>query len=405
MRNFISFKQSLEIIDTIKLQAPCTQKLFLTQALNHILAEDIVATENSPAYPTSAMDGYAIRFKDQTLSELSIIDHNPAGTTTECIVSKGVCIKTFTGSLMPQGSDTVIPIENVEVIDNQIIVKQAVSENFAVRQIGENYKANEVLIKKGSKIGFAQIGVLASLNISQVLVYANPTVAIASTGSEILDLAEVQTNVSQIRSSNHLTIEALAKNSGANVIQMGTVKDDMYCITKRMEQGLQKSDILVTTGGVSVGDYDFVQDVVKHRLGAKVLFHGVNMKPGMHILIAQKENKFIIALPGFAYSSTVCAIIYMLKIMYKFRSGKESLQIVQAKIRHDYAKKTAKTVFSACNVCYENGEYWIDFEGKKEGTSAILTNMLGNSALMIQKEDSKDLKANDTVDIILLNGL
>lgn len=405
MRNFISFKQSIDLLESIILPQYSTQKLFLTQAFNHILAQDIIANENSPAYPTSAMDGYAIRFKDQTLNELSIIDKNPAGSITESIVSKGVCIKTFTGSLMPQGSDTLIPIEKVTIDGHILKITQSVPQNFAVREVGENYKENEVLLKKGTKLGFAEIGVLASLNISQVLVYINPIVAIASTGSEILDLGEKQTNSSQIRSSNHLTLEVLAKNSGAHVIQMGTVKDDIHSITKLMTQGLEKADILVTTGGVSVGDYDFVQDVVKHHLGAQVLFHGVNIKPGMHILIAQKENKFIIALPGFAYSSTVCAIIYMLNIIYKFRNGNEKLQTVQAKIRHNYPKKVPKTIFSACNVSYENGEYWVDFEGKKEGTSAILTNMLGNTALLIQNEESKDLNANDTVEIILLKDL
>lgn len=405
MRNFISFKQSIDLLESIILPQYSTQKLFLTQAFNHILAQDIIANENSPAYPTSAMDGYAIRFKDQTLNELSIIDKNPAGSITESIVSKGVCIKTFTGSLMPQGSDTLIPIEKVTIDGHILKITQSVPQNFAVREVGENYKENEVLLKKGTKLGFAEIGVLASLNISQVLVYVNPTVAIASTGSEILDLGEKQTNSSQIRSSNHLTLEVLAKNSGAHVIQMGTVKDDIHSITKLMTQGLEKADILVTTGGVSVGDYDFVQDVVKHHLGAQVLFHGVNIKPGMHILIAQKENKFIIALPGFAYSSTVCAIIYMLNMIYKFRNGNEKLQTVQAKIRHNYPKKVPKTIFSACNVSYENGEYWVDFEGKKEGTSAILTNMLGNTALLIQNEESKDLNANDTVEIILLKDL
>ncbi|MFA7092173.1 MAG: molybdopterin molybdotransferase MoeA, partial [Arcobacteraceae bacterium] len=341
----------------------------------------------------------------QTLKELTLIDKNPAGSITESIVSKGVCIKTFTGSLMPQGSDTLIPIENVEVLDNIVSITQEVPENFAVREVGENYKENEVLIKKGTKIGFAQIGVLASLNIAQVLVYVNPTVAIASTGSEILDLGEIQTNASQIRSSNHLTLQAIAQKNGANVIQMGIVKDDMNSITQLLQEGLQKADIVVTTGGVSVGDYDFVQDVVKNNLGATVLFHGVNMKPGMHVLIAQKENKFIISLPGFAYSSTVCAIIYLLKMIYKFRNGNETLVRVKAKITQNFAKKIPKTIFSACNVSYKNGEYWVDFEGKRNGTSAILTNMLGNCALLIQEENSQDLKAGDGVDIILLKDL
>lgn len=405
MKKFISFKQSINLLNAITLPQIATQKLFITQALDHILAQDIIANENSPAYPTSAMDGYAIRFKDQSLSELTIIDKSPAGSITESIVSKGLCIKTFTGSLMPQGSDTLIPIENVTVVDNVITIDEEVPMNFAVREIGENYKENEVLIKKGTKIGFAHIGVLASLNISQVLVYTNPTVAIASTGSEILDLGDIQTNTSQIRSSNHLTLEVLAKKNGANVIQMGLVKDDIESITQLLEQGLSKADIVVTTGGVSVGDYDFVQDVVKNRLGANVLFHGVNMKPGMHVLIAQKENKFIIALPGFAYSSTVCAIIYMLKMIYKFRNGNEALEARKARIRHDFPRKIPKTIFSACNVSYENGEYWIDFKGKRSGTSAILTNMLGDTALLLQEEDSNDLKANDEVDIILLKDL
>lgn len=405
MRHFISFNQSIQLLDDIILNHQATQKLFLIQALDCILAQDIIAHENSPTYPTSAMDGYAIRFKDQRLKELTLIDKSPAGSITESIVSKGLCIKTFTGSLMPQGSDTLIPIENVEVLENIVTIKQEVPENFAVREVGENYKENEVLIKKGTKIGFAQIGVLASLNISQVLVYVNPTVAIASTGSEILDLGEVQTNASQIRSSNHLTLQAIAQKNGANVIQMGIVKDDINSITQLLQEGLQKADIVVTTGGVSVGDYDFVQDVVKNKLGAKVLFHGVNMKPGMHVLIAQKENKFIISLPGFAYSSTVCAIIYMLKMIYKFRNGNESLSQVKAKMTQDYAKKIPKTIFSACNVAYKNGEYWVDFEGKRNGTSAILTNMLGNCALLIQEENSQDLKAGDCVDIILLKDL
>lgn len=405
MRNFIPFNESINQINNVTLNLFPTKKSFISEALNSILAEDIIAVENSPAYPTSGMDGYAIKAVDQELKQLTITDKNPAGSVTDSIVTTGTCIKTFTGSLMPQGSDTLIPIENVTVNGDTITIKESVPAGFAVREIGENYRENEVLIKKGTKIGFAHIGVLASLNIPQVKIYANPTVAIASTGSEVLDLGEIQSNQAQIRSSNHLTIEALAKKAGAHTIQMGTVKDDIDSITQLLEEGLSQANIVVTTGGVSVGDYDFVQDVVKTRLSASVLFHGVSMKPGMHVLVAVKEGKFIIALPGFAYSSTVCAIIYMLHTIYKFRNGNESLKIVQAKIRHAFPKKANKTIFSACNVSYENGEYVVDFEGKKSGTSAILTNMLGNTALLIQEENSEDIQAGQSVDIILLDHL
>ena len=405
MRNFISYKKSIEILNNIQLTKQTTQKLFITQALGKILAKDVIANHNSPEFPTSAMDGYAIRYEDLKSEFLEIIAKNPAGYVVESEVSLNKCIKTFTGSLMPKGSDTLIPIENVEVIENKIKIKKDVPFAFAVREIGENYKKDEVLIKKGTKIGFAEIGVLASLNISMVEVVVNPIIAVASTGSEVLDLGEIQTNDSQIRSSNHLTLEALFKSNGAEVLQMGVVKDDIDSITNLFETALQKADIVVTTGGVSVGDYDFVQDVIKDKLKAEVLFHGVSIKPGMHILIALKDKKIIVALPGFAYSSTVCAILYVLPLIYKFRNSNESLPIIKAKITQDFPKKTDKTVFTACNVKYLNGEYVIDFEGKKEGTSAILTNMLESPALLIQDEDSKDLKSGDLVDILLLNQL
>ena len=405
MRNFISYEKSLELINKIVLNKPSSEKLFITNAIGRVVAKDIIADHNSPEFPTSGMDGYAIKHSDIKNDFIEIIDKNPAGSIVTKEVIKSTCIKTFTGSLMPKGSDTLIPIENVEVINNKIKIINEVPFGFAVRSIGENYKKDEVLIKKGTVIGFAEIGVLASLNVSQVDVIINPIITVASTGSEVLDLGETQTNDAQIRSSNHLTLEALFKSNGADVLQMGIVKDDMNSITNLLESALQKADIVVTTGGVSVGDYDFVQDVIKDKLKAEVLFHGVTLKPGMHILVAIKDSKIIIALPGFAYSSTVCAILYVLPLIYKFRDSKESLPIVKARITQDFPRKMKKTIFTACNVNYINDEYVIDFKDKKQGTSAILTNMLESPALLIQSEDSDDIKSGDLVDILLLNSL
>ena len=405
MRNFISYDESINILNNINTSKITTEKLFITNALQRVIAKDVIADHNSPEFPTSAMDGYAIKFEDIKNENIKIIAKNPAGSVVKEEVITNTCIKTFTGSLMPKGSDTLIPIENVEIIDDKIKIIKSVPFGFAVRSIGENYKQNEVLIKKGTVIGFAEIGVMASLNISQIEVFVNPTIAIASTGSEILDLGETQTNDSQIRSSNHLTLEALFKSNNANTLQMGIVKDDINSITDLLQTTLLKADIVVTTGGVSVGDYDFVQDVIKDKLKAEVLFHGVDIKPGMHLLIALKDNKIIIALPGFAYSSTVCAILYVLPLIYKFRNSNEKLPIVKARINEDFRRFQAKTIFTACNVEYINNEYQINFDGKKSGTSAILTNMLENPALLIQKENSQDIKSGDLVDILLLNNI
>lgn len=185
---------------------------------------------------------------------------------------------------------------------------------------------------------------------------------------------------------------------------MGPVDDDFENITNFFVNALKKADIVVTTGGVSVGDYDLVQDVIKDKLKAKVLFHGVLVKPGMHILVATKSDKIIVALPGFAYSSTITAILYVLPLIFKFRNSDEKLPFVKARIKEDIKNTTNKKVFKACNVEYKDGLYEIDFIGKKEGTSAILTNMLGNPALLVEDENSS-YKSGELVDILLLNHL
>jgi molybdopterin molybdotransferase len=402
MKKFISYNQSMEILDQIKFSFNKTEKLFISDTLGRVLATDIIAKNNSPEYETSSMDGYAFNYEDIDKGALKIIDKNPAGTVVETKVVSGTCIKTFTGSLMPKGSDTLIPIENVTVENDTIIINEKVPQNFAVRTIGENYKQNEVLIEAGTVIDFAQIGVMASLNMVQIEVYQKPTIAIASTGTEILDIGEEQTNASQIRSSNHLTLEAIAKKYGANVAQMGIVKDDKESIINLLQNALSSSDIVVTTGGVSVGDYDFVKDVIKEELGATLLFQGVYIKPGRHLLIARKDDKFIIGLPGFAYSSTVTFLLYVLPILFKIKNSGEALQIVDAIIDCDFSKKGDLTSFSACNICFRDGEYHIDFDGKKMGSSAILTNMLGDVGLLVQGEDDSNLQKGDSVQIILL---
>ena len=401
-RGFISYEESIQILDEINIKNTKTQKLFISDTLGFILAYDIIADHNSPAYPTSGMDGYAIKADDQKNKTIKIIGNNPAGSALKDIVESGTCIKTFTGALIPSGSDTLIPIENVTLKDDEIYINSEVPYGFATRSVGENYKKGEVLIKAGSLIDYAEIGVMASLNIVQVEVFQKPSIAIASTGSEILDLGEVQTNDSQIRSSNHLTLEAIAKKHGANVAQMGVVKDDKKSISNLMNGALEVNDIVVTTGGVSVGDYDFVKDIIKDELAADVLFQGVNIKPGQHIIIAKKDNKFIVGLPGFAYSSTVTFLLYVLPLLFKLKGSNERLETINAIMDDKFRKKGDKTTFVACNITLKDGDYHVNLDGKKLGTSAILTNMLNNSALLQLDENVSDVSAGDKVKILLV---
>lgn len=399
----LSFETSQTMLQLLKLKSTHFEKVALDASLERILAQDIVAKENDPKFPTASMDGYAIIHSDQDKASITIVGENPAGNDEKRNVSAGTCIKTFTGSKMPEGADTLIQIENVDAHEGKISIEQSVALGNAVRPVGEGYTRGDILIPKGTTISFAEIGVMAGLNTVMVAVYVRPRIAILATGDEILELGEESTNPSQIRSSNNYTLAALFEQAGAQVIQLGTVDDTTESIIQTFEHALDTADIVVSTGGVSVGDYDFVKDIVP-RLGADVIFQGVGIKPGRHIMLAQRESKCILALPGFAYSSTVTAILYVLPLIATMLGKKDAFRTVAAKLSTSFTKRSPFTEFTACNVTLEDGQYHVNFEGKKIGSSAILTNMLAKSALMISGEEDTQLEAGTFVNVILLEN-
>lgn len=401
---FITYEESLKRLYASFTRPKYFERIFIDAALGRILCEDIIADHNSPEYPTSAMDGYAIKFDDQRLGRLKILGDLPAGTYHDAMLHGGYCIKTFTGSLMTEGSDTLIPIENVTVEGDEIIINEEVPKGFSVRPVGENYRKGEVLIPKETKIDFAEIGVLASLNIAQVSVFKKPSVALVSTGSEILDVGEKPQNPAQIYSSNQFTLEALAKRAGAATTRMPLIKDDKETLRNILTQAIDDHDIIVTTGGVSVGDYDFVKEVLQD-MEAEYITEGVILKPGQHIKIVKVANKYIVALPGFPYSSTVTFILYVIPLIKMMTGQKPKLPYVKAVLKNSYRKRSQKTEFAACRLTYENGTYVADFEGKKSGTSAILTNMLGETGLLEVSRQSGDIEAGSIVDVIHLKAL
>lgn len=403
--SFLSYTESIERLLALDTGRVHIEKVALPDALGRVLAEHISADEDYPRHPTAAMDGYAIRAADQAHGTIAL-EHsdNPAGSDHQPAVRPGYAVKTFTGAKMPEGADTLIPIENVTVEGDAIRIDEAVKEGFSVRPVGESYFKGEILIPKGTKIGFAEIGVMAGLNRVMIPVARRPRIGVLSTGSEILDLGERERTDSQIRSSNNYTIAAIAQSAGAEAVQLGTTRDDRASITEAFENALACSDIVVSTGGVSVGDYDFVKDVVP-ALGAKVVYKGVRIKPGQHILVAQRGEQFILALPGFAYSSTVTFILYALPLIRKMLGRDPGHSIVEATLAEPFAKRSKKSEFTPCNLRMVEGKYLVDFEEKKVASSAVLTNMLGNAALMMTDESDGSLDAGTVVRVIRLDTL
>lgn len=375
-----------------------THRLFLMQSLGEILAEDIIATENSPEFETSAMDGYAIRYEDQSLGELFIENILPAGTDISTEVTTGKCVKTFTGSLMSRGSDTIIPIENVEVIGSKIKIIKPVSKGFSVREVGENYQKGEVLLQKGTQIGYAEIGVLAALNYVQISVYQKPRVGIIATGSEIVEVGETMHNASQIRSTNHFSLEALCIQNGALVNRYGIVGDDKEKIKKAIVDSLQNDDVVITTGGVSVGDFDFVKDIL-NQMDIEYIIDKVHIKPGRHIKALKVANKYIFAFPGFPYSSIVTCIFFALPVLWALQGWKKKHQMLSATFCGEYKKQSIYEEIIACDIEFRDGKYFANISTKRSGSSAIMTNLLQDAAFFIT---DKDLADGDEVSILKL---
>jgi len=396
----ITYEASISMVELLEVQRVKSEQVLLDDALHRLLALDIIAPSNYPEVPTASMDGYAIIASDQSLNRLKIDDSdNPAGSAHAGVVTTGYAIKTFTGAMMPEGADTLIPIEKVRVEGNELEIVEPVDKGFSVRPVAESYAKGDVLITKGERLDYVHIGILAGLNVVHLRVVKPPVVSVIATGSEVLDLGDVATSAAQIRSSNSYMLSALAKRSGAQVLQQGIIPDDKASIIEGFKNALDSSDIVVSSGGVSVGDYDFVKEIVP-KLGATVVFKGVLIKPGQHVMVAQLGEKFIVALPGFALSSCVTALLYLVPLIKKLMGLPIEPERIEATLSSAFTKRSNKKEFTPCNLRFEEGRYLVDFEGKKSGSSANLINLLGSSALMITAQEDKVLEAGTTVSVM-----
>ena len=395
MKDFMSYADSLKILkDTINAWEK-VEKVAITDALDRNIAYDVTAAENYPAKPVSAMDGYAFAFKDG-LNELELITDLPAGSDKGLHVEGSKCVKTFTGSLMSEGTDTLVPVENVEVSGSKIIIKKSVPKGFAVRAVGESYKKGEILIKKGTRLTYAEIALLAELGVFHVSVFIRPRVAILATGSEIKDLGEPLDSPAQIHSSNHVGIAMQIRKMGAEPILCEIVRDKAELVEKAIINALKSADILVTTGGISMGDYDFVKGALNENF--KLIIEGAAIKPGRHIRVAKSGDKYIFALPGFPYSAMVMCVLYVRVLINTWFSQEEPK--ITAIMDEDYKKRSPFLEFTAVNLENRDGKIFVNLDGKKLGSSAIVNNLTNEAALLIIPKETEFIAKGEVVEVL-----
>lgn len=393
---FQSYEESLINLKKHILPYERVEKLALTQVLGRILATDIFAKDDFPKYKTASMDGYAFIYDDLQNDKFEILGDLPAGKNIDCELQKGQCIKVFTGSILPKNADTVIPIELVKISENKIHIQKNVNLGFAVRQIGESYKKNELLLKKGDRLNFASIALLAELGYFHISVLIPPKIGILTTGSELKDIGENLENKAQIHSSNHIALAMLCKQMGLETVIFPIVKDDFESVKAAVLSAIKSCDILLTTGGVSVGDYDFMRDFL--RSDFNLIVDKVAIKPGRHIKIAKSGEKFIIALPGFPISAITMSILYLSFIINEMLNIKDKNEF-EAILKDDYVKKSPFLEITPATLSFENGQIFVSAKDKKQGSSAILNNIL-NGVLMIVPLEKNSLKSGDIVKVI-----
>lgn len=411
----VSVEEALQkILSCIEVLEPETKPIL--DCSRQVLAEDIRSTIDIPPLDNSAMDGYAVKAEDiRGASEaspkiLSVTGKVAAGSMPKGEVKRGSAIRIMTGAPLPQGADAVVPFENTDEIArkashddlSQIGILREVREGMNVRRKGEDIAKGSLVLKKGTVLRPSEIGVIASLGRPTVAVIRRPVVSILATGDELTDIDQ-PLPAGKIYNSNTYTIAAEVRQYGGIAKILGIGRDSVRSLEQKIDEGLD-SDMLITSGGVSKGDYDVVKDVLA-KCG-EITLQTVCMKPGKPSafgMIGKGSRKIPhLGLPGNPVSSMVTfeqfARPAILKMMGKSNLAKPSIRAI---IEDDIVNTDMRRLFARVTVAKRNGKYYARVTGPQG--SGILTSMVKANGLAVIPENTKRVKGGDIVEVQMLD--
>ncbi|GGH01543.1 molybdopterin molybdotransferase MoeA [Pedobacter zeae] len=346
----ISVKEAKHLIsEHIKALNPIS--IDLAKASGHILAADVHAQYDIPAFSQSAMDGYALKFDDREKA-LHLIGEMAAGTATSITIQNGETSRIFTGAPLPKGADTVVMQEKITKADGKITLQDPnLKPGLNVRDKGSEIMAGALAMEKGDFLSPAAIGFLAGIGISEVSVYPMPKIAIIVTGKELQQPGK-PLEFGQVYESNSYSLSAALNHEGIEQVAIYGADDDLGILKNVLQTAMVSSDVVLLTGGVSVGDYDFVIEAASH-CGIKQIFHKVKQKPGKPLFFGTKDQKLIFGLPGNPSSVLSCYYNYVLPAIKTLSHKNNSVMEAQARLTHSYSKPSGLTHFLKGK--YENG--------------------------------------------------
>ena len=366
----------------------------VVDSYGYILAENVISPLNMPPFKQSSMDGYAFIYSDE--NSYKVIGEVQTGISQNINLKKGEAIRIFTGARVPDEADTVVMQEHVSRIKDKIIIEKIPKINSNVRPKGEQIKIGEVALEKGTFLNEAAVGFLAGLGIKNIEVYKRPKVGILITGNEIKNSGEFLEE-GEIYDSNSLTLNLGLQRLGIEEIEILFAKDTLEETTLSLKKLLNDNDVVLISGGISVGDYDFVEEALKEN-GAKQLFYNVNQKPGKPLWFGKKEDKIIFALPGNPASSLTCFYVYAWPLL-RAQMGFTAFHLpkLKAKANGDIQNNFGKTLFLKGNV--EN-DIATEFSGQ---ASSMLKSFAVSNALLVIPEDVKLIKKGESISYLKLN--
>lgn len=386
----IQVAEALKIIAENSVQMPIS-KIKVSKSLGYVLAEAVYSPINMPPFRQSAMDGYAFTHSD--LTEFKVVKTSQAGDFSEETIEKNEAVRIFTGAFVPDETDTVVMQEHTKVTDNWLQIDKMPSAKANVREKGEQIKKGELVFDVNTVITPAAIGYLACLGITKIKVYEKPKVAILVTGNELVTAGK-KLPKGKIYESNSVMLEAALKTIGIKKTTVFKVKDSLKKTKIVIESCLTNYDVLLISGGISVGDYDYVREALLKN-GVQELFYKINQKPGKPLFFGKKEEKIVFALPGNPASSLTCFYVYALPALKK-RMGFEKIHLAETKRKINTAFKntSGKTLF--LKALFDDEKVTI-LEGQ---SSAMLNTFSIANGLIVVPEDVTSIEENEMVTVL-----
>ncbi len=375
------------------------ERTAILAALGRVAAADVVSRRTVPAAPYSAMDGYAVRHGDVSAApaHLRIVAVEPAGTVVTTAVERGTAVKLFTGSVIPPGADAVVRIEDCEEDGDRLLVRAPVPLGANIRAAGEDVEPGQVVLARGTVVGPADVGVLASVGRSSVLVHQRPRVAILSTGSELVEVDDVP-GAGQVVNSNAYGLAAAVQEAGGEPVVLPIAPDRLDEIRASVAQAA-RADVVVSTGGVSVGDLDFVKDALE-AASFERLFWRVAQKPGKPLLFGRLAERPFFGLPGNPVSALVCFALYVRPALRRLQGHRRvHLPVVRARLAAPVRKTRGLTEF--VRVSLSDGPDGAIATAARSQSSGALSALGGGAGLLVGAAELAELPAGASYPVVV----